>query len=76
MTSQKLSNAQLELLKMFAYDLSEAELSEMKAVLAKHFAQKLTQQMDELWEENNWSQETMDTWASEHMRTPYKDPMP
>lgn len=75
MTSQKLSNAQLELLKMFAHDLSEAELLEMKAVLAQYFAQKLTQQMDELWEENNWSAETMEAWANEHMRTPYKEPL-
>lgn len=73
MNQTRLTNVQLELLNMFSYDLDESQILEMKEVLAKHFAQKLTLEMGQLWEQNNWSQETMDNWAKEHIRIPYQD---
>jgi hypothetical protein len=33
---------------------------------------KATDEMDRLWDENNWSEETMKEWSNEHLRTPYK----
>jgi hypothetical protein len=33
---------------------------------------KATEEMDRLWDENNWSEETMKEWSNEHLRTPYK----
>lgn len=45
------------------------ELEEIKEILAKYFAQKATEEMDKLWEENQWNDETMKKWANEHLRT-------
>lgn len=67
--SGKLTNLQVELLKMFQYDLEESQLEEIKEILAKYFAQKATEEMDKLWEEHQWNDETMKKWANEHLRT-------
>lgn len=68
----KLTNLQLELLKIFSRDLPEEELLEIKQILSAYFAEKATREMDRLWDERNWSQQTMQQWLNEHMRTPYK----
>ena len=67
--SKKLSNLQIELLKLFTFDLSDVQLVEIKTLLANYFAQKATDRMDELWEENGWTEETMKQWGNEHLRT-------
>ena len=64
----KLSNIQLELLKMFSFDLSDEQLIEIKQLLSTYFADKITSQMDNLFEENNWGVEKIDEWSKEHMR--------
>jgi hypothetical protein len=68
----KLSNLQLELLKIFSRDLPDEELLEIKNILSAYFAEKATNEMDKLWSERGWTQETMKQWLNEHMRTPYK----
>ncbi|WP_262249768.1 hypothetical protein [Parapedobacter soli] len=64
----KLSNAQLELLKLFKYDLSGKQLAEMKNMLSKYFADTASDEMDQLWEKNNWSNDTMKEWSNGHER--------
>jgi hypothetical protein len=64
----KLTNVQLELLKLFQYNLPESQLAEIKNMLAKYFAQTATAEMDKLWEENNWNNDKMNEWANEHLR--------
>ena len=71
--ARKLSNIQLELLKVFSVDLSESQLKEIKDLLVKYFADKVTDEMDKLFEENNWGDEKIEEWSKEHMRTKYKD---
>lgn len=66
---KKLSNLQVELLKVFTYDLSDTQLLEIKTLLANYFAQKASDRIDELWEEKGWTAETMKEWGNEHMRT-------
>ena len=70
--SPPLSNIQLELLKMFSYPMPEQQVSEIKQLLAKYFAEKLTKELDHLWDENDWTNETMDSWLNEHLRTSYQ----
>ena len=65
----KLTNLQVELLKVFQYDLEEHQLEEIRELLTKYFAQKATEEMDKLWEDNQWSEEMMKQWANEHLRT-------
>ena len=57
-----LTNLQLELLKLFSIGLSDVELVEIRRMLAKYFAEKASDEMDRLWEENKWTDETMDEW--------------
>jgi hypothetical protein len=70
--SQKLTNLQLELIKLFSYKIAESQVLEIKQLLSNYFADKATEEMDRLWEENNWTEETMKEWSNEHLRTPYK----
>ncbi|WP_426667257.1 hypothetical protein ACPPVU_14630 [Mucilaginibacter sp. McL0603] len=64
----KLTNVQIELLKLFQYNLSEKQLTEIKNMLAKYFAKTATAEMDKLWEENDWNNDVMKVWANEHLR--------
>lgn len=70
--AQKLTNLQLELVKLFSYKVDENQVLEIKQLLSNYFADKATEEMDRLWDENNWSEETMKEWSNEHLRTPYK----
>ena len=69
MHPQKLSNLQLELLKVFSYQFNQQQLTDIKNLLANYFANQATQEMDKLWGENNWDNNTMTEWANEHLRT-------
>jgi hypothetical protein len=57
-----LSNVQLELLKMFSHNLNDDDLTSLKRILANFFAERASDEMDKLWDENGWSDETMDEW--------------
>lgn len=70
--AQKLTNLQLELVKLFSYKIAESQVLEIKQLLSTYFADKATEEMDRLWDENNWSEETMKEWSNEHLRTPYE----
>ena len=62
MKSQSFTNLQLELLKLYSLELSEGELKDVQRLLARYFADKASDQMDELWEEKAWSNKTMTEW--------------
>lgn len=70
--AKNLSNLQLELLKMFSYELEDHQLNEIKDLLSNYFAKKATDEMDKLWDENNWDEKTMKDWTNEHLRTKYE----
>lgn len=70
MTAQKkLTNLQRELLKTFSFDIPEEQLLEVRNMLANYFLQKAGDEMDVLWEERGWTEETMREWADEHIRS-------
>ena len=70
MTAQnKLTNLQLELLKVFSFDVSENDLLEIKTILSNYFLEKARDEADQLWDEKGWTEKTMREWAAEHMRT-------
>ena len=66
--TKKLTNLQIELLKLFQYNLPDNQLAEIKNMLAKYFAKTATGEIDRLWQENNWNDKTMKDWANEHLR--------
>ncbi len=67
-----LSNAQVEILKLLADNLSEAELADLKKILLAYKLQRVVQLADKAWDEKAWSQETMDQFLNTHLRTPYQ----
>lgn len=68
MPTQQLSDLQIELLKLYANGVGDANLREIKAILAKYFAVKASDAMDEFWEQENLSAEQMIDWTNEHNR--------
>jgi len=70
--SEKLTNLQLELLKLFRYQLNENQLQEVKVLLSRYFADRASDEMDKLWDKNNWSDETMEQWLNEQARSTTK----
>ncbi len=71
--ARKLTNLQLELLETFSFELPEEQLLEIRQMLIDYFASKITSGMDQLFEDNNWGEEKIQEWATEHMRTPYEN---
>ena len=69
MEKTTLSNVQVELLQMFKYNLPESQLLELKGILCEYFARIASDEADRLWDKNNWTNETMDSWANEHLRS-------
>ena len=66
---QKLSNLQLELLKIYSFDIDNQQLLEIKSILSKYFAEKVSKSMDALFEEKSWGKDKIQEWYEEHMRT-------
>lgn len=64
--AQKLTNVQVELIKMFNRQVPEEQLLEIKNLLAKYFAEVATREMDKLWVENDWNDDTMEEWLTEY----------
>ncbi len=62
--NKPLTNLQVELLKLFSLELSEEELIEIRRMLARYFADRASDEMDRLWEANDWSDKTMDEWLN------------
>jgi hypothetical protein len=51
--TQPLSNLQLELLKLYARNVSEQDLVQIKLILGQYFADKASDLADKVWEEKN-----------------------
>ncbi len=71
-TGDKMTNLQLELLKMFKYNLTESQLIELKDLLSAYFTKRVESEMDKVGNEKEWSISTIETIANEHTRTSYK----
>jgi hypothetical protein len=67
-----LSNAQLEIIKMFDDNQSEEELKELKQVLSEYLANKLVHDIEKESIEKGYTKELVNTWKDEHFRIPYK----
>jgi hypothetical protein len=73
MTAPKhLSNIQVELLKLYANDLPDEQLYDIKLMLARYFAQKATEAMDKQWNERGLTEQDMVNWTNEHHRASHR----
>ena len=64
-TQKPLTNLQLEILKVFSLQLTKDELLDVRRALARHFANRLTQRVDKIWQEKGLTTEDMDRWLNE-----------
>ena len=63
--AQPLTNLQMELLRLYSLRLTSDDLLEVKEVLAQHFAQRLTEHVDSLWQKRAWTAATMEDWLND-----------
>ncbi|GJM32062.1 MAG: hypothetical protein DHS20C18_10630 [Saprospiraceae bacterium] len=66
--AKPMSNVQLELLKLYANDVPDEQLLEIKLLLGHYFADKATALMDEFMAEKGLTEKDMIKWANEHDR--------
>ena len=59
MHTQPFSNLQLELLKLYATNVPDADLLEIKRYLARFFMKKAISEADKIWEERSYTPELM-----------------
>jgi hypothetical protein len=69
---QPLTTLQLELLKIFARDIEDNDLLEIKKFLIQYFANKAMDLADKIWDQNKWDEQDEKRFLMEHNRTPYK----
>jgi hypothetical protein len=62
----RMTNLQFELIKMFNYELGNQELRDIKSLLADYFQRKIDSELDKLWEEKEWTNDTMSQILNEH----------
>lgn len=63
--TKRLSNLQLELLKIFSFDINEEQVKEIRTLLVEYFADKVTNDVDKLFEDNNWGIEKIEEWSKD-----------
>ncbi len=66
--TQPMSNLQLELLKLYANQIDDQKLHEIRLLLGQYFAQKATEAMDTIWEQNQLTEQDMVNWSTGHDR--------
>lgn len=64
-----LGNIQLQLLQLFAQDISEEDLKAIQRMIVRYFAEKATAAADKDWDEKAY---TFEQFKKENMRTPYR----
>lgn len=57
-----LTNAQIELLKLFSTNMNNEELNELRNLLAQFYANKAINEADRIWDEKNLTEEDMMQW--------------
>ena len=57
---RKSYNIQQELLRLYSHQVATSDLIEIKDLIGKYFAKRLSQMADVAWENNNWTNEDME----------------
>jgi hypothetical protein len=63
--NSKLSNLQLELIKLYSFDVAENDLLQIKKILGNFFANKAIDEADSIWNEKKYNNDEMDKWVNE-----------
>lgn len=65
------NQAQREVLNTVSCLNSEEDVTALKRVLVQFLNDRLQRELDRLWDNGTLSEEKMETFAAEHLRTPY-----
>lgn len=63
------TNLQIELLKLFARQVTHDDLDAIKRLIARYFAEKAMDEADLIWQQKGYK---ADEILDMHLRTPYK----
>lgn len=72
MVTQVFNNYQMQILDSISMVQNDRELIDIKNLIAEYFSNKVLNAMDQLCADGNLNVDTIESWHSEHMRTPYK----
>lgn len=72
MLATQLTPAQLNVLNLMSYIDTEQEQQELQEIQLNFYRRKLDSLLLDFKTENNITQQTLDDWANQHERTPYK----
>ena len=72
MTLTAMNSAQMMVLESFASVSSESELNELMKVLKRFYAERLSKELDTLWDDGKLNQSKLDNLRTQHLRTPYR----
>ena len=65
------NQAQIELLGAMSALKSEAELIALKHAISEFFARRADEEMEKLWNDGTWNEQTIENLRTAHYRTPY-----
>lgn len=68
---QPLNKHQLEILKLFSRDLDDNDLIEIKKLIVSYLGNKISNMVDNVWDEKGWTNEDMKKMLLSDKRTPY-----
>ena len=68
----RINSAQYELLNVLSCVDKEEDVAELKTLIVQFLNTRLQKEIDRLWDNGTLTEEKVESWASEHMRTPYK----
>ena len=69
--STKLNQAQYEILNTLSCLDKEEDVIALKDIIVQFLNTRLQNEIDRLWDNGTITQEKIDEWGKEHMRTPY-----
>lgn len=69
---QPLSNVQLELLRVFARQVSDNDLSDLRQMIAEFFAHRAVVAADVAWDKNGWSETDVQRLLNTKLRSKRK----
>ena len=67
-----MNSAQMMVLESFASVSSESELNELMKVLKRFYVERLSNELDTLWDDGTLNQSKLDNLRTQHLRTPYR----
>ena len=69
----KINPAQYEIINLLSCVNSDEDVAALKNVIVEFLNTRLQNELEKLWDNGTLTQEKLSSWASEHMRTPYKN---